>query len=77
MIKIGRRFIFIGCMVLILLLSGCSRKDTKVLNILNWSSYIPDSVIREFEKETGIRWIGCVGGSNFTCRRMWGRQKLY
>lgn len=67
MIKIGRRFIFIGCMVLILLLSGCSRKDTKVLNILNWSSYIPDSVIREFEKETGIQVNYSTYSSNEEC----------
>ena len=67
MIKIGRRLIFIGCMVLILLLSGCSRKDTKVLNILNWSSYIPDSVIREFEKETGIQVNYSTYSSNEEC----------
>ena len=31
--KIGKGLIFIGCMVLILFLSGCSRKEEKVLNV--------------------------------------------
>jgi spermidine/putrescine-binding protein len=38
------------------LLSGCTKKQNqKELNILNWSSYIPDSVIQDFEKETNIK----------------------
>ena len=27
----------------------------KVVNILNWSEYIPDDVIKQFEEETGIK----------------------
>ena len=39
-----------------LLLTGCgNRKDSNVVNVLNWSSYIPNDVIRDFEKETGIK----------------------
>ena len=39
-----------------LLLTGCtSNKDKQVVNVLNWSSYIPDEVIKDFEKETGIK----------------------
>lgn len=30
-------------------------QSKEVVNILNWSSYIPDNVIRDFEKETGIK----------------------
>ena len=42
---------------LILFLSGCSKQDNYngEVNVLNWSSYIPDSVIRDFEKEYHIR----------------------
>ena len=39
-----------------ILLTGCgNRKDSNVVNVLNWSSYIPNDVIRDFEKETGIK----------------------
>lgn len=39
----------------IFLLTGCvTSSDKQELNVLNWSSYIPDSVVRSFEKETGI-----------------------
>ena len=39
-----------------LLLTGCTSKNNKqVVNVLNWSSYIPDEVIKDFEKETGIK----------------------
>lgn len=65
--KIGKGLIFIGCMVLILFLYGCSRKEEKVLNVLNWSSYIPDSVIRDFEKETGIQVNYSTYSSNEEC----------
>ena len=41
--------------LLLILLCGCNKKDEKTLNVLNWSSYIPDEVVRNFEKETGIK----------------------
>ncbi len=43
--------------VLILLLTGCSKSGSYdgVVNVLNWSSYIPDTVIRDFEKEYNIK----------------------
>ena len=45
-------FIFL---IIIILCTGCQKKENKrVLNVLNWSSYIPSSVILNFEKETGI-----------------------
>lgn len=43
--------------LLILTLFLCSSlfaNNTKVLNVLNWSSYMPPSVISAFEKKTGI-----------------------
>jgi len=40
----------------LLMITGCSnQKYDSEINVLNWSSYIPDSVIREFEKEYGIK----------------------
>lgn len=30
-------------------------KNNKILNVFNWSDYMPDSVIQEFQKETGIK----------------------
>ena len=40
-----------------ILLTACNFNNSKdnVVNILNWSSYIPDVVIRDFEKETNIK----------------------
>lgn len=41
--------------MILFLMTGCSPNENKdELNVLNWSSYIPDSVVRDFEKETGI-----------------------
>lgn len=42
-------------LILTLLLTGCNKNNKKQsVNILNWSSYIPDEVIIEFENITGI-----------------------
>ena len=41
--------------LLVLICTGCSDGNNKrVLNVLNWSSYIPSDVILDFERETGI-----------------------
>lgn len=43
-------------LIIIVLLTGCSNnKEKKVVNVLNWSSYIPDEVIKDFEKEYNIK----------------------
>ncbi len=34
--------------------TGCS-SDKKVLNVLTWADYIPGDVVKDFEKETGIK----------------------
>ena len=40
----------------LLLLTGCKKtEDKRVLNVLNWSSYIPSSVISDFEARSGIK----------------------
>jgi len=41
-------------------LTGCSgskssKDDKKTLNFFNWTEYMPDSVLKAFEKETGIK----------------------
>ena len=48
----------IGCLLVLMVfvLTGCTNSDDKqVVNVLNWSSYIPDSVLRDFEKEYNIK----------------------
>ena len=43
-------------LVCFILLCGCERNNSKnVVNVLNWSSYIPFEVISDFENETGIK----------------------
>lgn len=41
----------------IVFLTGCNNSNSYsgTLNVLNWSSYIPDEVIRDFEKEYNIK----------------------
>lgn len=46
-----KHFLLIICLVC---LSGCDKEEKEVINVLNWSSYIPDSVISDFEKEYNI-----------------------
>ena len=49
----------LSILILIFVLTGCTsntnKNSKKVVNVLNWSSYIPDEVINDFEKETGIK----------------------
>ena len=44
-------------LMFVLLLTGCGSKNYKngEVNVLNWSSYIPNEVIRDFEKEYDIK----------------------
>jgi len=45
----------LGVIILFLfLLTGCSNRDGREVNILNWSSYIPGDIILDFERERGI-----------------------
>ena len=47
---------YIVLILCLLLLTGCTNsKDEKIVNVLNWSSYIPDEVIKDFEKEYNIK----------------------
>lgn len=39
----------------LLCLSGLVSAEEKILNLYGWAGYLPESVIRQFEAETGIR----------------------
>lgn len=42
--------------ILLLLTTGCKKQEYEAtINVLNWSSYIPDEVVRDFEKEYDIK----------------------
>ena len=54
-----------GCALAGSLFSGMAHADdSKVLYFYNWSEYIPDSVLTEFTKETGIKVIYSTYESN-------------
>lgn len=40
---------------ILLFTCGCDNNDVRTLNVLNWSSYIPNEVISDFTKESGIK----------------------
>ncbi len=43
-------------LIIVFALCGCKQNESGAkLNVLNWSSYIPDDVIRDFQKETNIK----------------------
>ena len=42
-------------LIILILCVGCSKESERVINVLNWSSYIPMDVVEDFEKETGIK----------------------
>ena len=42
-------------LIILILCVGCNKTEERVINVLNWSSYIPNEVIEDFEKETGIK----------------------
>lgn len=52
--------------ILLLLFTTCSFAAEKVVNLFNWSDYLPDSVVDKFEKETGIKVIYSEYDSNET-----------
>lgn len=42
-------------LIIVILCTGCCKEEERVINVLNWSSYIPSCVVEDFEKETGIK----------------------
>jgi putrescine transport system substrate-binding protein len=53
----ARNLVALGAMAVAALVAvgGAQAADPKVLNVYNWSDYIADDTIRNFEKETGIK----------------------
>jgi len=46
-------------------LASCSEKEEeKVVNVYNWSDYIDEGILKDFEKETGIKVVYDVFDSN-------------
>lgn len=55
-------------LIFFIILTGCSsNNESNNLNVLNWSSYIPDSIIHDFEDETGINVNYGTYSSNEEC----------
>lgn len=44
----------LAILLIVITLTGCEKSENSI-NVLNWSSYIPDEIILDFEKETGIQ----------------------
>src|SRR5690606_11503197 len=51
----------------------CSKKDEQVLNLYNWSEYMPQDVLEQFTEETGIKVVYTTYDSN---EAMYARLKL-
>ncbi len=39
----------------LLAMSGCSEKNKEVVNVYNWGEYIDEDLLKDFQKETGIK----------------------
>lgn len=51
-------------LVISLFAFACTKKAENELFVYNWSEYIPDEVVKQFEKETGIKVIYTTYDSN-------------
>ena len=51
------KWLFISVLLFSLVLTGagCGNSSQVTLNVYNWGDYIDESVITDFEKETGIK----------------------
>ena len=54
-------------------LAGCSKQEEQVLNLYNWSEYMPQTVLDHFTEETGIKVVYTTYDSN---EAMYARLKL-
>ena len=59
-----QRFIFTAAFVLGLWVAGPTWAQDQVVNVYNWSDYIDESILQDFEKETGIKVVYDVYDSN-------------
>ncbi len=51
-------------MIALVLAMGTAQAQDKVVNVYNWSDYIDESILEDFEKETGIKVVYDVFDSN-------------
>jgi spermidine/putrescine-binding protein len=61
--KLFAAFLGFALILSLTVLPGCGGGAKSVLNLYCWTEYIPDSVIADFEKETGIK-VNVVNYSN-------------
>ncbi len=54
----------LGALAAVALSAGAAAAQDKVVNVYNWSDYIDESILAEFEKETGIKVVYDVFDSN-------------
>ena len=54
-------------------MAGCSKQEEQVLNLYNWSEYMPQEVLEQFTQETGIKVVYTTYDSN---EAMYARLKL-
>ena len=65
-----RQALALAGLALLAVTGPASGADPKVLNIYNWSDYIADDTIKNFEKETGIK----VNYDNYDTNEVAARQ---
>ena len=53
-----------GAVIAIAVAAGSAQAQEKVVNVYNWSDYIDESILEDFEKETGIKVVYDVFDSN-------------
>jgi len=53
-----------GALIALALAFGPAQAQDKVVNVYNWSDYIDESILEDFEKETGIKVVYDVFDSN-------------
>lgn len=54
----------VGALVAFAVAAGSAQAQEKVVNVYNWSDYIDESILEDFEKETGIKVVYDVFDSN-------------
>jgi len=60
----SRYFAPAGALLAFALATGAAQAQDKVVNVYNWSDYIDESILEDFEKETGIKVVYDVFDSN-------------
>lgn len=62
--------LFMAITLITVSVSGCGKKESKVLNVFNWGDYINMELLEDFEKETGIKVVYSTFATN---EDMWVR----